>query len=111
MQHEDKIYDFNGTRILKGARVLLEWDDEEGGHYRTGTVDHITDADGDVDDEGRPYEIGPKVFVKWDKDYNGDGSELEGFSTFGMSCRYEAGQWYECDELEVRNDEQDGNCA
>lgn len=110
MSYEDKVYDPDGERIVKGSCVETEWFDDEDGeraeHHWLGTVDHITDSDQDVDDEGRPYGIAPKVFVQWDAEF-ADPGDLEGFSTHGRPGWYDRATgdgddgWYECDELKV----------
>lgn len=98
MAYEDKVYDANGERIIKGSRVKVEWHDDDI-HRWFGTVDHVSDSDGDTDDEGRLYGINPKVFVQWDPGF-ADDDDLEGFSTSSYGG-YHEDQWYECDELEV----------
>lgn len=103
MPYEDKVYAPSGERIIKGSRVETEWFDDEDGerveHHWLGTVDYLSDSDGDVDEEGRPYGIAPKVFVQWDKEF-ADPGDLEGFSTHAFGG-YSEDVWYECDELEV----------
>jgi hypothetical protein len=103
MPYEDKIHAPSGERIVKGSRVEIEWFDDEDGqrveHHWLGTVDYITDSDGDADEEGRPYTICPRVFVQWDKDF-ADAGDLDDFSTTAHGG-FEDDVWFECDELEV----------
>lgn len=56
-----KIVDFTGETIIIGTRVIGTDDVTVGG-----TVTSISDLDGDVDEDGRPYNINPKVYVMWD---------------------------------------------
>lgn len=103
MPSEEQVFSASGEKISKGSRVEIEWFDDEDGerveHHWLGTVDHITDADGDVDEEGRPFGINPRVYVQWDEEF-ADAGDLDDFSTHAFGG-YTEDVWYECDELEV----------
>lgn len=57
--HFESRFDRNGNTIRHGDRVVCEG-------YGTGRVIGFTDADGDVDDEGKQYGIAPTVRVMLD---------------------------------------------
>jgi hypothetical protein len=61
---EDYIHvDANEVEIKVGDKV--KWGDSDEPNYQ-GVVDHFTDPEGDVDDEGRSISIDPRCYVKFD---------------------------------------------
>lgn len=60
-----QVYDRKGRRIVVGSRVA-GFVRADGRYFSGGVVTRITDPDGDVNDEGRPIGINPKVSVDYD---------------------------------------------
>jgi len=78
MSTVERVLDVDGRLYFVGARVHI--DGEHPIDEAIGTVYEITDADGDVDEEGRPYGIPPRVRVRFDDDTEED---------FAASSRFE----------------------
>ena len=96
------VHDAYGKQIRVGDLVTCDHD------YPAGTVVLISDPDGDVDDEGRPFGINPGVYVRWN-----DGEPPIKAATkydpaydekFGTSFSYWTGDVFVCDDLEVIRD-------
>lgn len=61
-----RIEDFDRNEVKVGSRVV-SWEDAEAGNVSViGTVTNLGEWDGDVNDEGRPVAVSPRVEVQWD---------------------------------------------
>ena len=99
------IVDANDKPITIGTRVRI-------GTEHVWTVTHISDCDGDVDDEGRSLSIPPYVYVKPENE--GDAADLADHiatdGTYGFRTYWTAHGWwdedapYKTDDLEVAED-------
>ena len=83
------VLDSDGGELRVGSRVSVGPAPDD-----HGTVVSISDIDGDVDSYGRPFSIGPRVYVKFD-----DGLE-DDFGTSSTARWYtETDAPYLCDDL------------
>lgn len=89
------VVDANGTQIDENALVIC-------GEGEPGRVTAISDPDGDMDDEGRPFGISPRVYVLWPEAE--DEKDVEAFSTMTSARWYDddAEPWI-CGDLEITN--------
>ena len=84
----ERIVDTDGREIVVGSRVKIA------GFSEVGEVTHISDPDGDVDDDGRSFGIAPKITVAW-----WDG--LEEFGTSYAGFGYRDDDPWQCEDLVV----------
>jgi hypothetical protein len=99
------VIDANGRRLHEGMQVVCDPD------FPFGVVVHMSDPDGDVDDEGKMFGINPTVYVRWlddapplhpqVEDDCGRPDWDEKFSTFYSWEAHWGNGEYSCDELEV----------
>lgn len=96
MSRLDKVLDAKGQLLEVGMRIQVpgNWVDGRDAYWK-GTIQNITDADGDLDGYGRPVAINPFIEVLFD-----DG-DVDTFSTSPTA----KGPWddmskYMCEDLE-----------
>lgn len=77
MTEETKVLDSDGLEVSVGSRVRI-WDAAQrpSGEVTDGTVTEIEATDGDVDDEGRPFTVNPRIVVRFDD------ATVERFTTY-----------------------------